>query len=503
MIYIHYYFADFAKKNEIDIFSEQKTNIYFDEKMIEHKANYEKIKQRMVTGVESEQEALALIEALEHDKILSDSKTLYFQNNFDSSLKTAKEMRDAAAVAETLAGEVQNFLGELKSAINQITSNLNLNLENLKNQIIQEYCDKRNVIAGTSEFRQRVLQDFLTHEGIKKLGISLNGLGTGQAALDSSIRNIILLAEALPEYGENGASSLGSMRYSTSSTSKKGLQYQVTQNGSKTLDIIQGKLQGLLNNVVGTGAEIAWAEAEDMGAVEVAGQIMKVDKAIATGGEMVKVNEDPQLSEDAQKKNQVVRVSKPDVQVTLSRDKVIIDYGVSVKQYKFNSRTNTGIVSIVSNTPLEDALEKYGKQNLYGIYNLAAGHADKKQGYSSDELNQMWDNLVKQVTVANFLDALIGLGDLSVLYLVVNGQVIPVSTILEKITKSDMIGRFTGEKAVSRNAFVRMNQWIQGPEQPKSKELAMQRSNKTVSSVYSRLQQAKLDISIKNLLNMI
>ncbi len=62
------------------------------------------------------------------------------------------------------------------------------------------------------------------------------------------------------------------------------------------------------------------------------------------------------------------------------------------------------------------------------------------------------------MAIANFLDALVGMGDLSVLYLVVNGQVIPVVDILNKITDQDIVGRFVGDKAANRNVFVRMNQ---------------------------------------------
>ena len=62
------------------------------------------------------------------------------------------------------------------------------------------------------------------------------------------------------------------------------------------------------------------------------------------------------------------------------------------------------------------------------------------------------------MAIANFLDALVGMGDLSVLYLVVNGQVIPIVDILNKITDQDIVGRFVGDKAANRNVFVRMNQ---------------------------------------------
>ena len=385
MIYIHYYFADFAKKNSVEIFSDAKTTSYFSQKMNQYKKDFSVIRRNMVKGASSTQEAEKLIDAIEQNAVLSEERASYFKENYNADIASAKSMREAAAIAETLAQEVQLFLEQLQNTIQEIAANLNLNLEAIKEDIVSQYCSARNVMAGSSNFRQKVLQDFLTHEGIKKLGIS--GGGTGQKALDSSIRNMILLAEALPEYGTSGGSALSGMRYSTGATAKKGKSYEVSKDGSQTLDIIQRKLQGLLNNVIGTGAEIAWAQAEKIGKREVAGRILTANAEVS-GGSMVTIKNDDQLIEDSQKST-AIRVSKPDVRVTLADKEVVVDYGVSVKQYKFNSQTGVQSVSIVSNTSLLEALEKYGKQNLYSIYNLAGGHADKNAGYSSDSLNNM------------------------------------------------------------------------------------------------------------------
>lgn len=248
MIYIHYYFADFAKKNSVDIFSSAKTTSYFQQKLESYRSKYAKTKVSMITGAANEQEALTLIDAIEQDAVLSNQRADFFNENY-KDVGSAKGIRSAAAAGETIAQEVQIFVDELKNVINTITTSLNLNLEELKTSIVQQYCDKRGVTAGTSAFSQTVLQDFLTHEGIKRLGISAGG--TGQKTLDSSLRNIILLAESLPEYGTSGSSTLGGKNYSTKSGGGR------TKNGSETLDIIQRKLQGLLNNIQGVGAEIA------------------------------------------------------------------------------------------------------------------------------------------------------------------------------------------------------------------------------------------------------
>ena len=489
MIYIHYYFADFAKRNNIDIFNSAQTTSYFKQKLKNYQGKYKDIRTGMVSGAKNEQEALSLIDAIEQDAVLSNQRSDFFKANYQD-IGNAKGIRSAAAAGETIAQEVQIFVDELRKIINTIVNSLNVNLEELKSNIIQQYCEKRGVIPGTSAFSQAVLQDFLTHEGIKKLNI--NAGGTGQRALDSSLRNIILLAESLPEYGTSGGSTLGGESYSTKFSNGK------TKNGSETLDIIQRKLQGLLNNVQGIGAEIAWAKAEEVGERKVEEEIVKANAKVVGG----KVIPDGKLFANQQEKNDI-HVSKPDVQVDVVGTKVIITYGVSVKQYKFNKKAGVGTVSLVSNTSLLNALEKYGKQNLNSIYNLAAGHASKKEGYSAQSLNEMWSNLVKQVTIANFLDALVGLGDLSVLYLVVNGKVIPVSNILARITENDITGRFVSQQAINRNAFVRMNQWIQSTEMPKDNKLALQRSAQAESAIYGRLSQAKLDISLKNLFNFI
>ena len=117
-------------------------------------------------------------------------------------------------------------------------------------ETIEQYAATKGMVAGSSKMRQAILNDFLQHQGLVKLGLTAN-LGTGQSTLETSLRNMVLLAEALPEYGSQGSQILGGKNYSTRKGNRR------TKNGLDTLYVIAGKLQGLFNNVIGTAGEIA------------------------------------------------------------------------------------------------------------------------------------------------------------------------------------------------------------------------------------------------------
>ena len=276
------------------------------------------------------------------------------------------------AYAEEIARDITEFVKELEKAVTSIKNMVGSNLNSYKELIIQEFCESAGIgdytsVAGRTKFTQAVIQNFLTHQGIKRLNL---GAGSGvfkDKGLQSVANQCLLLLEALPDYGTGGGSTLeGGQSYSTGST-KNGK----ADTSLEVLNVMVRKFRGLFSNVVGKAGELAWAVAEEAGAEVIKDGLKKLplkDKTYAgsdititakvVGGEVVK----------SEKSKTGYTVSKPDVDIAVTVGGVTIHYGASVKQYKADPTTNPkASIDIVSGTSFWAALLKYINNNTSAI----------------------------------------------------------------------------------------------------------------------------------------
>lgn len=435
------------------------------------------------------------------------------------------------AQAEQMAEIIDNFQTQLEQTINELYAKSvdPKTWQSFVDETISQYAKTKGVVAYSSKMRQAILNDFLKHQGLVKLGLTAN-LGTGQGVLETSLRNMVLLAEALPEYGSNGGTVLGGKNYSTGSGKHR------TGNGIDTLYVIAGKLQGLFNNVVGTAGEIAWAVAEE-GATEKLGEALDEAniriKAAPVGGTTVTVTEHGEKI--GEKGKPIKNVSKPDVKVQIIKNgQVLVEYGASVKTYSFSSNSGAKTVSLVSGTSFLQAADKaFGAQGgRRYMLNLAAGHpgkgVSKGINYTASDLNSKWDSLVEYVVIQNFLNVLLGTltkEGPNNLYLVVNGQVVTVPEILSKIGNGDMSfssrvysETASGTRSLTRASMMKLNEWqwmtnartrtqdaksfaeeqspdFIGPKQ----NAALSRSASAESAIIDRLRAQKLEVTLRQL----
>lgn len=543
--YLHYWYADYVSRHgddRYDSFNKSKNaaDYLMPGSGISQK-EFQKRKQRMISGNPANRsEFEELLEFfMNPGEALSEVRADTYKANAVqgwSGIKGSVFGSDGGfTTPEELAERISTFCKELENRTNEMIAKLSDNVEAYKQAVIREYAETRGVSVGSGNFARRVIQDFLAHEGLKKLGLGTAISGEADSKVNSCARACVLLAEALPSYGSGGSLSMGSMKYSTGKSirdakSKGGSGTKVSGSGSETLAIILGKLSGLWSNVVGSGAEIAAKKAEEVLLGKLVKEEEKVQQAFrnsGSAGKEISVSVRTSGGNMVQKTDEIKGVSKPDVVISVSDGSVSIDYGASVKQYTPDPSDNSITITAVSETSFMKALTRYypAARNTEYVLNLAGAHGGlglkgkkgtgQAQSYSEAGLNERWRDLVDSVTVRNFLDFVAGLGQThgdNVLYLISNGQIYSIGDILDYVGNNpDMLhGRINQgdtKKILYRGSLSKMNKWVYGKGQEqggarkklsgKSRELALVRSNEAYDAIYGALNSAKLTASLK------
>ena len=222
-----------------------------------------------------------------------------------------------------------------------------------------------------------IIQDFLQHEGLKKLKIT-----NSSGSYETAIQNLTLLASALPDI-QNFTDGRSIINYSTGYDGAK--QIRGTGEGLtlRLLQVIARKVSGGFSNVKGFGAEMAWANAEIQGQNKLMKEIQAVNKESQKKDISVKSG-DSYIQRDVGK-----RVSKGDVTVTVTNDNVFISYGISVKNYgKPSLGLNIPHITLGTYSNFLDLANKAG-YNDYSLVHYAAAHQYRnKTGTSNSQLYQ-------------------------------------------------------------------------------------------------------------------
>ena len=393
-----------------------------------------------------------------------------------------------------LADNVEEFINKLHQLVQTIYEQLatGQTWEQYKNAVIAEYAQTKRTVPGSKSTQLSILTDFLSQNGLKKLTTTTGGAYADQAPLQTALRNLTLLAEALPE----GSTSLPRTRvsYSSQSGNVKGK----TKNQAELLAVIGMKVNGMFSNVIGTGGEIAWSIAEETGNKKVNQALKKMlGEKFA-----IKANTSGTDRFNGQ-------VSKGDVTVRANSENVSIQYGVSVKTYTFNTKAKYQNVSLVDNTPFLTALEKssniISKEQYLNLFcSLSGAPANEDGGISESNIVEQWSQANENIIINNFLDILAGNAagaGANVLYLVFNGQIITVDQILKNFSEKEenFDFSFSLKGLKNRSAGVTLN--IEGyKEKREDKQL---RSDEVENKALEILRQAKIHVSLQILTTLL
>lgn len=480
-----------------------------------------------------------------------------FQVEYDKNkinLATARQLADPSIVKsgkafqmgttpEELAEQFQNFAQGLNEVIDEIFKSFFGNgktRDEFMNELIRQIFHKDyNALSGEEATRihNELLSCFLTHEGFAKLKLNRDELFNGSLmvnnpAMQTSFLNLLGMAVALKDAGVG----LTNRKFSKGdSKAKGGVKKGTAKTRSEVLGILIGKGQGHINNINGGGGEIAANTAvlnlvedflqqesrmlQNLNLDQILGDSVEVNTRI-TGGTVV---------EAKNSKNKIQKtVSKPDVLITITTDKVVINCGINVKQYKMSAdKGKISTVNLTSATSFREALyrSQISSAEIGYIYNLLVGHAgkgirNKSNQVANKDLNEQWNNIKDAVIQREFVNALMGFDNEAgsyALVLSVNGHLYSIPQLVDKIAANNIGGSIraksskhaSGWRALSRAGFVKDNKWLNLKGEPvnadkvkeseKDAEWAVARSQALFPSILSSLNEVKLDITLKNI----
>lgn len=417
--------------------------------------------------------------------------------------------QEIQALVDELANGLDDFITHFENFLDSAYNSLMRggNFETYAASVINEFINSNGRSnLSQSELRSQIISGILTHNGLQKLKIPMHQL-TGQSSLDTALRNLTLLAYALPELKS------GNTSYNWSTKRKAG---GTTDSLGQILSILGGKIDGSFSSVVGIGGEIAALKAEETGAKEILSRMgyptIGVSGTVVGGNNITVIKKTKQDSKADENQTETIQSrSTSDVNIKVTANGVVIEYGMSVKTYQpSNASGLVGSVKIVDETPFLVAAHKANFSDYY-LVNLAAAHGSGGRDFSikNGDLENSWNQLVEQVTLQNFLDFVAGsIADNqdNVLFLVINGQAFSISYILSQLMSNNLSLTSSLKKEnnyqLNRDSLMKLNKWkyIKGSKSRGksgwSKDAAYERSSEGWSGVIGALQTAKLTVDL-------
>lgn len=522
-MYVAYWYSNYRKEGReiaVESLMHSKAEIYR-----KHAANFQDRKAKMIAKSNDLGAAETILRFMEGKDF--ERKQVFTKENL------IKDIGQQPFIKGLTVGQakhkIQSSLRALKSDISEFNSSLDdLNSkiwqflggkevqEAFQQQAIDEYAKSKGISKRkTSDLRKAILDDVLNSTNAF---VALpKPKSNGSSALNTSITKLLLLAYALPEYGKYGsAKGVIGKTYSTGGKGGKDID-----SATKFLQVLSGKVSGLFNNVSGLGAEIAWAKVELAAKGKLEEELAKIakkSKGTVVIGKDIRITASTSGQEAAVEKGDGVSgVSKSDVNVKITADGVLIEYGVSVKQATIPASGNPKI-KLVDSTPLMPVLRKvFGGGDFEYFYNVLAGLSDDK--VSEGELAKKMREVIQVTGALYALDAMAGFANNNkdnVLYLAVNGNIVPIEKILNSIATGDMrqnaaytrVHSASGN-SLKRDSFTRINKarWITPHGDTRGNilraDLSKKRSSAVEKEITDILNQQKLTMTMSILRSLI
>lgn len=411
--YIHYRFADY--KNQISKFGNDTTSTYIGKDGI----LYKQMLKREQANVGDMDEFSKFIESFsDPDSVVQDTFAVAYDakavNNISFKGETGISRQSVEQIANEIVSDVENFCAALERAMDEMAQKLDINLGAYKKAVIDTYANGHTI---DSKIAKQILNQVLHHEGFVRLDVDSGYNGSGKGVIEKCLQEMILLVEALPEYGsfEGQTWSTGSKKHSGGKT-----------DAGTVFSVLVGKIQGLYNNVAGKASEVAVQAgmlAANKDFIEEQGKILTPINGTTLVGKNLECTTTVTGDDMVESKfNSTEKtVSKSDVMVTIKEDgSTKVQYGISVKQYKPKTDTGVSSIKIASGLNFKQLLEDYVLSNHGGgidynyVYNVAASRPGKglrhtSASISGPELTMAWNEIVKAVTLASFVYALSGI----------------------------------------------------------------------------------------------
>jgi hypothetical protein len=407
-----------------------------------------------------------------------------------------------------MADNISKMLDYFKKLSNELTNKLGSSFQEYATEIINEYAATHGLSSSQSNVGQELLRAFISRNGLKNL--QTPSFSNGDLA--SFLEYAEAMIEVLPYFEDVP------LDYSNDNS----------KNSQGSIKLFIAKIQNLYNYVIKSAQKIAMIKIEELlfkNGLKSTEDIFKdLDKTIdsySNGSLFIAANFKTRKEQLEEKRGTHLKVKKSGVDVTINNDFVRVHYDVDISKYKGNNRVKYENMSLVDNTSFLYAAINNLQLSQTELANLAAANSgeslisfDDGSFINEDVLENAWNNVIQEVTTSQLISSLLALStnsNMSTLFLVYNGGIYPISDVLDRVLDSQVRGYNpeidgTVSRALNRSNIVKQNRWRWANyrsgasyRMDRSREEGKKRSSLVLPTVIMRLQQAKLDISLKKL----
>lgn len=437
------------------------------------------------------------------------------------------------AIAEQLTNNLERFCDSINNFATSVQKTVeDKGFKEAYNQaVIEDFA--RTGTRPVSAEGNSIINNLLKTDGFKTIS---NKINNPIAKIENVVQNLLTLADNLPSYisqkGYNKDYTVSPKRGGR----KIGQESKIVQFYNKVISKISDAKIYLQETLEQLSQGVGLTNSMSLAAkkVQEVNQSLRSNSAsIASSGQGLNISCDMNVVEDSSLKSTYLRpyaTTKKgnNVQLSIANDaegngQVVFKIGFDIYNYKTrpSDQSNVMSYSISKSESFGDfyrSLFPLDSRFMF-IKSLGAGHGDgnmrgqarsRRMGtYTNAQLTQYWSELVRSVAITNLAMTFATNIREDTLFLVLNGKVIGIDTVLESLLsyigqeqrgKAGQINNFGYGyllKGLSRSKMLKASQWT-GSDNPNQDDASI-RSDSATPELESMLQTAKLFVSLRML----
>lgn len=437
------------------------------------------------------------------------------------------------AIAEQLTNNLERFCDSINNFATSVQKTVeDKGFKEAYNQAVIEDFARTGTRPASAEGNS-IINNLLKTDGFKTIS---NKINNPIAKIENVVQNLLALADNLPSYisqkGYNKDYTVSPKRGGR----KIGQESKIVQFYNKVISKISDAKIYLQETLEQLSQGVGLTNSMSLAAKKVreVNQSFRSNSAsVASSGQGLNISCDMNVVEDSSLKSIYLRpyaTTKKgnNVQLSIANDaegngQVVFKMGFDVYNYKTrpSDQSNVMSYSISKSESFGDfyrSLFPLDSRFMF-IKSLGAGHGDgnmrgqarsRRMGtYTNAQLTQYWSELVRSVAITNLAMTFATNIREDTLFLVLNGKVIGIDTVLESLLsyigqeqrgKAGQISDFGYGyllKGLSRSKMLKASQWT-GSDNPNQDDASI-RSDSATPELESMLQTAKLFVSLRML----
>lgn len=535
--YIHYYFSNYVAFQSINAtqalaqITEKSRTAILQRQLDAYRLRKEE-NMSSVSGINGIEE---LFSADYWNDILrtSDSYTASSTNTINPMDVSQYSSVQLDAIAEQLTNNLERFCDSINNFATSVQKTVeDKGFKEAYNQaVIEDFA--RTGTRPVSAEGNSIINNLLKTDGFKTIS---NKINNPIAKIENVVQNLLTLADNLPSYISQKGYNKDYTVLPKRGGRKIGQESKIVQFYNKVISKISDAKIYLQETLEQLSQGVGLTNSMSLAAkkVQEVNQSLRSNSAsVASSGQGLNISCDMNVVENSSLKSTYLRpyaTTKKgnNVQLSIANDaegngQVVFKMGFDIYNYKTrpSDQSNVMSYSISKSTSFGDFYRSLfpTDSRFMFIKSLGAGHGDgnmrgqarsRRMGtYTNAQLTQYWSELVRSVAITNLAMTFATNIREDTLFLVLNGKVIGIDTVLESLLsyigqeqrgKAGQINDFGYGyllKGLSRSKMLKASQWT-GSDNPNQDDASI-RSNSATPELESMLQTAKLFVSLRML----